>query len=636
MINVFGGNTSSKLREHDHLNRQVTVLWVKGSGSDMADCTGADFAGLRLDEILPLMRRDEMTDEQMVAYLARCSFEPGRPRQSIETLLHAFLPFPEVDHTHPDAVIALACTRRGRDAANEVFGERMSWVDYIRPGFLLSKRIAEAVAQNPRAECVVMGKHGLVTWGTSAKESYDNTIRIISEAEAAIKEADKRVWTGASNPVNKNSYVWLPVLRGAISKNRHHVLAVDQSERIVSMANTPSAKTLSQIGAACPDHLVHVKRNPLYLESTENDEAIRNAVDEYRAAYESYFEAHRAEGDKMFDSAPRCCLIPGFGLAAAGRDERLADVPRQLYHRAVEVIEGAEVLGGYESLTPAEAFGIEYWPLELYKLSQRPPEKELAGRIAVVTGGGSGIGLASAKRLAEEGAHVCIADIVLENAQRAADEIGTRAFAVKADVTNETEVVDVFKACVNRWGGLDILVCSAGIASSAAIEDTELAEWERNFAVLGRGYFLASREAFRIWKRQNIGGSLVFVTSKNAVAAGKNAGAYSAAKAAEQHLARCLAEEGGAHGIRVNCVMPDAVLQGSSIWGSAWRKQRAEAYGIQPEELEEFYRKRTTLKRNVYPKDIAEAVLFFASDRSSKTTGAALTVDAGVSSAYLR
>lgn len=637
VINIYGGNTSSKLREEDHLGRPTTVLWVKGSGSDMKECTGKEFAGLRLDEVTPLIRRERMTDEEMVAYLSRCAFEPGRPRQSIETLLHAFLPFPEIDHTHPDAIIALACTQRGRDAASELFGNRMSWVDYIRPGFTLSKQIAEAVAVNPAAICVVMGKHGLVTWGTDAKSCYESTIEVISEAERAIEAAGKRTWTGGlERGAVEFDCQFLPVLRGAMSAQKKHVLCVDAAERVLSMVNTPAAKELSQVGAACPDHLVHVKRLPLFL-SDLSDSGVRDSVAHYRSSYERYFTENAAEGDVMFDSAPRCVLIPGYGLVTGGRDAGLAEISRQLYHRAVEVIEGAEAMGSYASLTPAEAFAIEYWPLELYKLSQRPPERELAGHIALVTGGGGGIGRAVAQLLARNGAHVCVTDINEDTAQETAAGIGkSRALAVQADITDEAAVERVFQSCVRKWGGVDIVVCSAGIASSSSIEETTLSDWERNFAVLARGYFLTSREAFRVWKRQAIGGSLVFVTSKNSVAAGKNASAYSSAKAAEQHLARCLAEEGGAHGIRVNCVLPDAVLQGSSIWSSEWRDQRAKSYGIHPEELEEFYRNRTTLKRNVFPEDIAEAVLFFASERSSKTTGAALTVDAGVPAAYLR
>ncbi|MCH8273710.1 MAG: bifunctional aldolase/short-chain dehydrogenase [Armatimonadetes bacterium] len=673
ITNIFGGNTSSKAVEKDHLGRDTRVLWVKGSGSDMAGCTGANFAGLRLDEILPLRERDEMSDAEMVAYLARCTFEPGRPRQSIETLLHAFLPFTEIDHSHPDAILALACCERGRAAAQEVFGERAAWVEYTRPGFALSKVIVAAVETNPQAECAILAKHGLVTWGQDGRSCYESTIRVIAEAEATVRESSRKVWTGApSRDEGIAPEDFLPELRGAISEQRKQILCLDTSARALQMVNTPEAEKLSRVGAACPDHLVHVKSRPLFLRldvanaaghtsperaepaGAENpsplegeacspavSDKIRQAVQGYRAEYDSYFRENAAEGDEVFDSAPRVALIPGMGVVTAGRDAFQAQVSRQLYQRAIEVMEGAEAMGGYVSLSPREAFDIEYWPLELYKLRLKPPERELAGHIALITGGGSGIGRATAFRLAEEGAHLCIADINESAAEATAQELREkhgyeRAIAASADVSDEAQVQNAFRRCILEWGGLDILVCSAGIAFGAPIEETTEADWERNFGVLAKGYFLPAREAFRVWRRQGIGGSLVFVVSKNAIAAGKNASAYSAAKAAELHLARCLAEEGGAIGVRVNSVLPDAVLQGSSIWDGAWREQRAAAYGIEPEELEEFYRNRTTLKRSVYPPDVAEAILFLAGPRAEKTTGAALTVDAGVPGVYVR
>ncbi|MCS7066847.1 MAG: SDR family oxidoreductase, partial [Fimbriimonadales bacterium] len=334
-------------------------------------------------------------------------------------------------------------------------------------------------------------------------------------------------------------------------------------------------------------------------------------------------------------------LIPGLGLVATGRDAFLASVARDLYHRAIAVMHGATALDRFVSLTPAEAFGVEYWPLELYKLTLRPPERELAGRVALITGGASGIGRAIAKRLAQEGAHVVILDIDFEGAQSVAEDICAqqgegRALAVPCDVRDEAQVSEAFRQAVLAYGGVDIVVNNAGIALAAPIVETTLADWNRLYAVLVQGYFLVAREAFRIWQAQGIGGSLIMITSKNALVAGKDAAAYSSAKAAEAHLARCLAEEGGAIGVRVNCIAPDAVLHGSRIWDTNWRMERARAYGVPPEQLEEYYRQRTTLKVNIYPEDVAEAVLFFASDRSAKTTGATLTVDGGVPAAYVR
>ncbi len=640
VCNIYGGNTSSKSMERDHLGREVRVLWVKGSGSDMADCSERAFAGLKLDEVMPLLDREELSDEQMVAYLDRCAFEPGRPRQSIETLLHAFCPHPEVDHTHPDAILALACTARGEAAAREVFGERMVWVDYVRPGFELSKRIAMRLQENRDAECVVMGKHGLVTWGATSKECYERTVAIIEEAEGAVREANKRVWAGGGADLDLPAKEWLPALRGALCANRRYVLQTDRSPRAREMVDTPDAKRLSAIGAACPDHLVHTRRVPLWLDlrgERDAPSAVREGVSRYRTEYEAYFRRHAHSGEEMFDPIPRVVLVPGYGIVTAGSDSAQADVSRQLYHRAIEVIEGAEVIGGFESLTEGEAFGIEYWPLELYKLTLRPSPRELDGWIACVTGGGSGIGRATCRALHARGAHVVVADLDESAAVGVAGDLGDgRAIGIRCDVTNEASVEQMVARCVEQWGGLDVLVCSAGIATSAPIEEVSVEDWTRNFDVLTLGCFLPTRAAFKVWRAQGVGGSLVAVTSKNALVAGRNASAYSAAKAAAQHFTRCMAEEGGAIGVRANCVLPDAVLEGSAIWDSAWREERAKSYAITPEELEEFYRQRNALRVNVLPEDVAEAIVFLAGPRSGKTTGCSMTVDGGISAAYPR
>ncbi len=661
VVNIFGGNTSVKTVEKDHLGRDVNVLWVKGSGSDLANCTGKDFAGLKLDEVLPLMAREAMSDEEMVAYLTRCQFEPNRPRQSIETLLHAFTPHPHVDHTHPDAIIALACAERGKAAAREVFGDAMVWVPYIRPGFALSKQIGLLLREHPEATCVIMGKHGLITWGADARSSYESAIEHIQRAEDALHEAEKRVF-GLSKvnealekltlSISKHTReaiaaAVMPVLRGAVTAHRKAVVTFDDSEAVLRFLTRHDAKSLSQVGAACPDHLVHTKRVPLFVEWDGRDvdalkKSLADGVTEYATRYTEYFHQFNHDPNvKMADPSPRVILVPGLGMFNTGRDAAQADVSRQLYHRAIAVMELCTRVDHFTSLDAKDSFDIEYWPLELYKLTLRPPDRELAGRVAFITGAASGIGRAIARRLAQEGAHVVIADINLAGAQDVANDIVEaqglkRAVAVKCDVTSEDDVASAFAIACREYGGVDVVVNNAGIATSAPIEETTLADWNRNMNILATGYFLVAREAFRVMKQQGRGGSLIFICSKNSVYAGKNAAAYSAAKAAELHLARCLAEEGGASGIRVNSVLPDAVLQGSGIWSSRWREERARNYGIKPDELEAYYAARTTLKVNVFPEDIAEAVLFFASDRSAKTTGAMLTVDGGVAAAYGR
>ena len=654
LVNIFGGNTSTKSLETDHLGRSVQVLYVKGSGSDIATITPKGFAALKLEEVLPLFDRASMSDEEMTAYLDRTAFEVGRPRQSIETLLHAFVPAKHVDHTHPDAIISLACSNNGIELMTEIYGARAAWVEYIRPGFTLSQQIGAAVRDNPNLECIVMGKHGLVTWGETSKASYEQTLRIIAEAEVylAAHRQPRAIAVPALSSEALSSderrallVKLLPVLRGACSQSRSSVLLIDDAPEVLEFVGQVGAMEASQVGAACPDHLVHTKRVPLFLDWTPEQgesallEAARTGVARFTAEYSAYFEANKSGGDAMFSPAPRVTLIPGLGMITSGADAGGAETSRQLYRRAIEVMQNAQ--NGFVSLTAAESYAIEYWPLELYKLSLKPAPKALEGKVALVTGAASGIGKAIAHRLAADGAHVVIADLNLEGANIVAEEITKtrglrRSIAVAMNVTSETEVAAAFERAILEYGGVDIVVNNAGIASSAPIEETSLEMWNKNQSILSTGYFLVSREAFRLWRSQNTGGNLIMIASKNSLAAGKNAAAYSAAKAAELHLARCLAEEGGAAGIRVNSVLPDAVLSGSAIWSGSWREERANSYGIKPDELEEFYRKRTTLRVNVFPEDIAEAVYYFASPASSKTTGGVLTVDGGVPAAYVR
>ncbi|GGJ66851.1 bifunctional aldolase/short-chain dehydrogenase [Deinococcus aquiradiocola] len=653
LVNIYGGNTSTKSVEKDHLGRDVTVLWVKGSGSDIASITARGFAGLKLDEVLPLFERPGMSDEEMTAYLDRTAFEPSRPRQSIETLLHAFVPARHVDHTHPDAIIAVACTPRGPEIMREIYGERAAWVDYIRPGFTLSQQIGAAVRDNPGLEAVVMGKHGLVTWGDTSKESYEKTLRIIGEAQAYLDaHADAQPFggarvTGETEGADALLAAVLPVLRGAMKGDRPVILSVDTSAPVMEFVNSNAAAGLSQVGAACPDHLVHTKRVPLYLDWTPQQgqdaliAAAKAGVEQFKAEYAAYFEENRGDGDVMFTPAPRVVLIPGLGMVNSGPDAMGAEVSRQLYTRAIQVMKSASSLGGFVSLSAAESYAIEYWPLELYKLSLKPAPKALEGHVALVTGAASGIGRAIASRLAADGAHIVIADLNADGGQTVADDlVKTRGFrratSTGMNVTEEAQVMAAYRHAILTYGGVDIAVNNAGIASSAPIEETSLEMWNRNQSILSTGYFLVAREAFKLMKSQGTGGNLVFIGSKNSVAAGKNAAAYSTAKAAELHLARCLAEEGGASGIRVNSVLPDGILAGSSIWDGKWRAERAATYGIEPDKLEEFYRNRTTLKVNVLPEDIAEATYWLASPAAAKTTGGVITVDGGVPTAYVR
>lgn len=656
VCNWGGGNTSSKTVIKDFRGRDIEVMYVKGSGSDLATMKQGNFTGLRMEDVQPLFEREEMSDEDMVAYLANCMIDSKHPRASIETLLHAFLPFRHVDHTHPDAIISLCCADNGKEMAREIFGDRFVWVPYIRPGFTLSKMIAQGVLDNPKAELVLMEKHGLVTWGDTSEACYAKTIAIINEAERYIETRvnEAKLFGGMLHqPLpseERRSIVakLMPSIRGAVSDGKKMILTFDDEEDVLAFVGSKDSAQLSQIGAACPDHLVHTKVVPLFIDWTPDASDIEGlrrklieGVADYKQQYKAYFERNKNEGDVMFEAAPRVILIPGIGMINTGKSWANSKVSAALYHRAIAVMRGATTLGNFVSLSENESYNVEYWPLELYKLSLAPAEAEFSRKVAFITGGAGGIGSATARRLVSEGAHVVLADLNLEGAQQVADELNEKygdhiALAVKMDVTSEEMVRAAYEQAALHYGGVDIIVNNAGLATSSPFDETSLQEWNLNMNVLGTGYFLVAREAFKLMKEQALGGSMVFVGSKNSIYAGKNASAYSSVKALEAHLARCIAAEGGEFGIRVNTILPDAILQGSAIWNSNWRNERAAAYGIEPDQLEEHYRKRTTLMVNIYPQDVAEGIAFFASSKAEKTTGCMLTIDGGVPAAFTR
>jgi rhamnulose-1-phosphate aldolase/alcohol dehydrogenase len=651
VCNWGGGNTSAKADEIDFRGRQVRVLWVKGSGSDLATVTEASFTGLYLEDVLPLLERERMSDSEMVDYLAHCFYDPGRPRPSIETLLHGFLPFAHVDHTHADATNYFACAADGEELAYDCFGDDLIWIPYRRPGFGLAREVALALLAKPQAKLVILAKHGLITWGETDEDCFTSTMSTIAKArdyvEARIANADRKLFGGlistklAVEERQKIAAQVAPILRGLVSAEKRQILRFEDGEDVLAFASSQDAPQLTKIGAACPDHLVHTKPWPLLVDWMPEQEidvlvqAIRTGVEVYVEHYRHYLDANAQqnldpdaattiyrEADVTADPYPRVILIPGVGMFTTGKDAAMADVSAQLYHRAIAVMRGAEACGGFISLSDAESYAVEYWPLEQYKLKLAPPEREFARHVVLVTGAAGGIGSAICRRVAQDGAQIIATDIDLAGAEQLATYLNSqfgagRAVAVKMDVTNEESVVAALAAARLAFGGVDVIVNKSGLAST--------------------GYFLVAREGFRLMQAQGRGGNLVFVASKNALVAGKNAAAYSTAKAAEAHLARCLAEEGGQFSIRVNTVNPDAVLAGSRIWDSTWRQERAATYGVAPDQLEEVYRKRTTLGVNILPEDIAEAVAFFASPmRSIKSTGNILNVDGGVAAAYPR
>src|SRR3990167_2691347 len=650
-----GGNTSIKRTERDHRGRAVEVLRVKGSGSDLKSVQRKDFPGVRMDDLRALLPREDMGDQEMVGYLAHSLQEPGGVRPSIETLLHGFLGARCVVHTHADAIVSLTNNDRVHDVFPAVYGKDVLTLRYLRPGFRISREVADAIAEHPEAKALVLERHGTITWGATVREAYEATLELITRTEEAIAERarGRRAFGGPRVPAllpdarRAEAVALAPRLRRLLSRARRVVVTFDDSPAVAEFAGSADAPRLSQVGPATPDHTIYTKRLPCFVatDGAARGPALAAAVEQAVAAfardYTASFEAHRVEGAELGDPLPRVVLVPGLGMFTAGRDRRTAWIVQDIYHHTIDVIGGASAFGAYVSLSARDAFDVEYWPLELYKLALAPPERELARRVALVTGGASGIGRAIARRLAAEGAHVVVGDLDEPGAVRTAEDIvaavgSGRALGPGMDVTREASVRTAFEAALLAYGGLDVLVSNAGIAHSAPVADLRLEDWERAFAVNATGHFLVAREAMRVLIAQGLGGCLVFVATKNVMSPGKDFAAYSASKAAEAQLAKVLALEGAPHGIRSNIINPDAVFQDSRLWSAEIRRERAAAQGIAVEELEDFYRKRNLLGVRVLPEDVAEAALFLASDRSAKTTGCTLTVDGGVKDAFPR
>ncbi len=648
-----GGNTSVKLTEKDFLGRDVEIMRIKGSGSDLKSMERWQFPGLKLAEVLPLFQREDMSDEEMVNYLDHCVLEPNSPRPSIETLLHAFLPFASVVHSHADAVVALTNNRDAEAVLQRVYGPEVAVIPYLRPGFQLSRLVGLAVKASPDLTGVVLANHGLFTWGDSAKESYQRQLHLVTRAEEYAAAGNRARFGGwQSNPLapeqrQEVAAALAPALRGLVSEQHRAVLRFDDTPEVLEFIGSADGQRLSGIGPATPDHLIHTKRKPLWLEAedptdtTAVREGLRKAIADYVADYAAWYQMHTNGNDAMLDPYPRVILLPGVGMWTTGRDARASLITNDIYHHTINVLKTAQSVSDYTSLTPEDAYDAEYWPLELYKLTLAPPEKELARRVALVTGAANGIGKVIARRLGAEGAHVIVTDLDGEGAEEVAAEINRsagpeRAVAFPMNVADPARVAAVFRALRRTYGGLDILVSNAGIAPVGAIDNLPLADWQRSLDINATGHFLVSAEAVKLMKEQGLGGSLVFIGTKNVPAPGAEFGAYSVAKAAEVQLARVLALENGRYGIRVNVVNPDAVFQGSQLWSQELRAERAAAHGVTVAGLENFYRQRNLLQARVFAEDVAEAVLFLAADRSAKTTGAMLPVDGGVREAFPR
>jgi rhamnulose-1-phosphate aldolase/alcohol dehydrogenase len=656
VTNFGGGNTSAKLTETDPLTGAVTeVLWVKGSGGDIGSMKLDGFATLYQDKLLGLEQHyaGPDDDDKMVGYLPHCTFNLNGRAASIDTPLHSLLPFAHVDHVHPDAIIALAASSGGEEATKAIWGGKIGWLGWKRPGYTLGVQLRDYVAANPGVEGVMLAGHGIICWADSAKACYEHTVELIADAANYLNEklGDKPAFGGQKVAPNADRAAiaadLMPRLRGFMTGKRSKLGHFSDDAETLEFVGSVDFERLAALGTSCPDHFLRTKIAPLPLDPAklQDDAYLAEQIEAYRALYTAYYErCKRPNSPAVRDANPVVVLVPGVGRITFAGDKTTARLAGEFYGNAINVMRGAEAIGDYIALDEQEAFDIEYWLLEEAKLQRMPAPKPLVGKIALVTGGAGGIGAASAARLLRDGACVVLADrdaaTVEEVRAGFAKQFGKDVVrAVVADVTDEAQVAAAFAAAAREFGGLDILVANAGIASSAPIEETTVALWNKNYDVLAQGYFLTSRSAWPLLKRMKAqgGSSVVFIGSKNGVAAATNASAYASAKAAANHLARCLALEGAPEGIRVNVVNPDAVIRGSKIWDGEWRQERAGAHGIDAgDELEAHYRNRSMLKRDVLPEDIAEAVYFLASDASAKSTGNMINVDAGNAQAFTR
>jgi rhamnulose-1-phosphate aldolase/alcohol dehydrogenase len=672
ITNFGGGNTSAKIQEKDPLTgAPVEVLWVKGSGGDLGTMKLDGFSTLYMEKFRALEKFHASKeggagtdiDAVMVPLYAHCAFNLNPRAASIDTPLHGFIDRAHVDHMHPDALIAIAASSDSQALTREIFGDTIGWLPWIRPGYELGLKLRELSRNNPKLKGAVLEAHGLFTWADTSKACYENTLDIINRATAwlADKSRGKRPFGAVTTPaltIDRRRDIAagiMPIIRGVISSATDGAAPTlkvghfDDSETVLDFVGSEKLAALAALGTSCPDHFLRTKIWPLVLtfdparDGVEQLAArVKPAIEAYRDRYAGYYErCKRADSPKMRDANPVVYLVPGVGMITFAADKATARIAGEFYVNAINVMRGAASVSSYRGLPEQEAFDIEYWLLEEAKLQRMPKPKALAGRVALITGGAGGIGLATARRLMDDGACVVLCDIDRDALNTAESELRRKygndvVASALMDVTREDAVAASFRDSAWKFGGVDICISNAGIASASPVEDTTLALWQRNMDILATGYFLIARQAFQMLKAQGIGGSIVFIGSKNALAASAGAAAYCTAKAAELHLARCLALEGAVYGIRVNVVNPDAVLRGSRIWQGEWATQRAAQNKTSVDNLEAVYRERSLLKRSVYPEDVAEAVAFFASERSAKSTGNIVNVDAGNAGAFTR
>ena len=675
LTNYGGGNTSCKTVSMDPLTgKEVEVMWVKGSGGDLGTLKKSGLAALYMDRLLNLKKvyRGLEHEDEMVALFNHCIYDLNSKAPSIDTPLHAFLPFKHIDHLHPDAAIAIAAAKDGKKITRELFDGAIGWVDWQRPGFDLGLKLQKCLDENPGIRGIMLGSHGLFTWGDKAHDSYINTLEIIERCADYLEKnyGKKRAVFGGQKIKSlpkedrlEKASALMPILRGLCSNSdarnsptgdgvvKNAIGHFTDDDRVLDFINSNDLSRLAPMGTSCPDHFLRTKISPLVLDLGVNEdidnvapvkEKLAPKFEAYRKMYTDYYNGCKhPNSPAMRDANPVVLLYPGVGMFTFAKDKQTARVAAEFYINAINVMKGAEAISEYTSLPKQDAFNIEYWLLEEAKLQRMPKPKPLSGRVALITGSAGGIGKAIARKFAEEGACIMINDINEDRMKGAVEEFEKQfgkdiVASAMLDVTKKETIEETFEAIALAFGGVDIIVNNAGISISKSITDHSTEDWDKLYDILVKGQFLVSKMGVEIMRKQNVGGDIINIVSKNSVVAGLNNTGYGSAKAAQAHLSRLLAAELGADRIRVNTVNPDAVIADSNIWAGGWAEGRAKAYGITVEELPAYYAKRTLLNEMILPVDIANACFAFVSGLLNKSTGNTLNVDGGVAAAFLR
>lgn len=663
LTNYGGGNTSCKLMEKDPLTgKETEVMWVKGSGGDLGTLKKSGLAALYVDRLRSLKNiyRGVEHEDEMVELFNHCIFDLSSKAPSIDTPLHGFLPFKHIDHLHPDAAIAIAAAKDGKKITEELFGGTIGWVEWKKPGFELGLQLKQCLDENPGIRGIMLGSHGLFTWGDTAYESYLNTLEVIEICSDYLAQnygkkgpvfGGQKIESAAEANRKKQAATLAPVLRGLCSSKQHMIGHFTDDARVLEFINSNDLSRLAPMGTSCPDHFLRTKISPLVLDLASDadltdvaalKEQLLPAFEAYRAMYTDYYETCKHPNSPAIrDTNPVVILYPGIGMFTFSKDKQTARVAAEFYINAINVMKGAEAISEYTSLPHQEAFNIEYWLLEEAKLQRMPKPKPLTGKIALITGSAGGIGKAIAKKFVAEGGVVILNDM---NADRLAEagaefekQFGKDSYSTAVlNVTSQQDIDGAFDAAALAFGGIDIVVNNAGLSISKTIGDHTEKDWDLLYDVLVKGQFFITQAATKAMQKQNVGGDIINIVSKNSLVSGPNNAGYGSAKAAQLHLSRLNAAELGADNIRVNVVNPDAVISDSNIWAGGWAEGRAKAYGITVAELPAYYAKRTLLNQIILPDDIANACFAFVGGLLSKSTGNMLNVDGGVAMAFPR